>query len=150
MHGTRPDPVFPLLMIECGRSTRLVNISKMKNKTAKETKIAIQRRLSNHPEALVKSITYDNGTENVLHQDINDSLGTQSFFCEPYHSWEKGSVGQVNGLIRRYFPKGTDFSMISDSEINKIEKLLNNRPRKCLNYQTPYEVFRKACGALTD
>ena len=74
------------------RTTRLVNISLMKNKTAQETKSAVIRRLSNHPDELVKSITYDNGSENVLHQEINDKLGAQSFFCEPYHSWEKGSV----------------------------------------------------------
>ena len=130
------------------RSTRLVNISLMKNKTAKETKSAVVRRLSNHPEELVKSITYDNGTENVLHQEINDSLGMQSYFCEPYHSWEKGSVEQVNGLIRRYLPKGTDFNQVTAAEINSIEKRLNNRPRKCLNYQTPYEMFNLARGAL--
>lgn len=130
------------------RMTRLVNISLMKNKTAQETKSAIIRRLSNHPDELVKSITYDNGSENVLHQAINDKLGVQSFFCEPYHSWEKGSVEQINGLIRRYLPKGTNFNNVSAAEINRIEKRLNNRPRKCLNYKTPYEVFRLASGAL--
>lgn len=130
------------------RATRLVNISLIKNKTAKETKLAIVRRLSNHPVELVESITYDNGTENVLHQEINEKLGTQSFFCEPYHSWEKGSVEQVNGLIRRYFPKGTDFNNVTTVEINRVEKWINNRPRKCLNYQTPYETFRIASGAL--
>ena len=132
------------------RTTRLVNISLMKNKTAQETKSAVIRRLSNHPDELVKSITYDNGSENVLHQEINDKLGTQSFFCEPYHSWEKGSVEQVNGLIRRYLPKGTHFNNVTAAEINRIEKRLNNRPRKCLNYKTPYEMFRLASGALKD
>ena len=130
------------------RTTRLVNISLMKNKTAQETKSAVIRRLSNHPDELVKSITYDNGSENVLHQEINDKLGAQSFFCEPYHSWEKGSVEQVNGLIRRYLPKGTNFNNVTEAEINRIEKRLNNRPRKCLNYKTPYEMFRLASGAL--
>lgn len=130
------------------RTTRLVNISLIKNKTAKETKAAVLRRLSNHPAELVKSITYDNGTENVLHQEINERLGTQSFFCAPYHSWEKGSVEQVNGLIRRYLPKGTDFNLITAAEINRIEKRLNNRPRKCLNFKTPYEMFSLARGAL--
>jgi len=132
------------------RSTRLVNISLIKNKTAKETKSAILRRLSNHTNALVKSITYDNGTENTLHQEINDKLDLQSFFCAPYHSWEKGSVEQVNGLIRRFYPKGTNFKEVTAAEINKVEKLLNNRPRKCLNYRTPYEMFRIASGALAD
>jgi len=130
------------------RTSRLVNISLMNNKTAKETQKVILRRLANHPEELVQSITYDNGSENVLHNDINKKLGTQSYFCAPYHSWEKGSVEQVNGLIRRFFPKGTDFNNVTTSDINRVEKLLNNRPRKCLNYRTPYEVFRAACGAL--
>ncbi len=131
------------------RRSRLVNISLMANKTAGETKKALIRRLSKHPNALVKTVTYDNGLENVLHQDINRKLGIKSYFCEPYHSWEKGSVEQVNGLIRRFFPKGTDFRTLMQSEINRVEKLLNNRPRKCLNYRTPYEVFREDCGALT-
>ncbi len=131
------------------RASRLVNISLMKNKTAKETKKVLLRRLSNHPEELVQSITYDNGTENVLHEEINKKLEAQSYFCAPYHSWEKGSVEQVNGLIRRFFPKGTNFNNVTTTDINRVEKLLNNRPRKCLNYLTPYEVFRNACGALT-
>jgi IS30 family transposase len=74
------------------RATRLVNISLMKNKTSKATKSAIIRRFSQHPNKLVKSITYDNDSENVLHQEINAKLDVQSFFCKPYHSWEKGSV----------------------------------------------------------
>ena len=111
------------------RTTRLVNISLMKRKTAKKTKSAVIRRLSRHPDELVKSITYDNGSENVLHQEINDKLGVQSYFCEPYHSWEKGSVEQVNGLIRRYLPKGADFNKVTAAEINRIEKLLNNRQK---------------------
>ena len=131
------------------RAFRLVNISFMSEKTAKNTRDTIVRRLSNHPEELVSSITYDNGSENVLHEDINTALQTESYFCEPYHSWEKGSVEQVNELIRRYLPKGTDFNEVKPAEINRIEKLLNNRPRKCLNYRTPYEVYRGYCGALT-
>jgi len=108
------------------------------------------RRLNQHPQALVKNITYDNGTDNTLHQEINDEPGTKSFFCFPCHSWEKGSVEQVNGLIRRFFPKGTNFNEVSSAEINKVEKLLNNRSRKCLNYRTSYEMFRIASGVLAD
>ena len=85
----------------------------------------------------------------MLHEEINKKLDAQSYFCAPYHSWEKGSVEHVNGLIRRFFPKGTDFNNVTTADINRVEKLLNNRPKKCLNYRSPYEVFRKACGALT-
>jgi len=135
------------VMVE--RATRLTHISRLKNKTAKETQKAIVRRLAKHPPSLRQSITYDNGSENVQHQQINDKLNSRSYFCEPYHSWEKGSVEQTNGLIRRPYPKGTDFSKVTPAELNALEKRLNNRPRKCLNYQTPYEAFRAARGALT-
>jgi len=130
------------------RSSRLTHITKLDSKNSLTTKKAIQKRLKNHPSALVKSITYDNGPENARHLEINKALKAESYFCLPYHSWEKGAVEQVNGLIRRYIPKKTNISLISVTEINKIEKLLNNRPRKCLNYKTPYEVFREQRGAL--
>ncbi|MCW8876715.1 MAG: IS30 family transposase [Kangiellaceae bacterium] len=132
------------------RKTRLTHISLMPNKTAETNHKFIVNRLKHYKQKTVLSITYDNGCENVLHEKTNQQLKSKSYFCEPYHSWEKGSVERVNGLIRRFIPKGTDFKEITPSFINKVEKLLNNRPRKCLNYQTPYEAFRKECGALTD
>jgi IS30 family transposase len=130
------------------RASRLTHITKLNSKKASATEKAIIRRLSRHPVNMTKSITYDNGSENAGHQKINEQLNTNSYFCQPYHSWEKGAVEQVNSLIRRFIPKKTDISEISGREIYKIEKLLNNRPRKCLNYRTPYEVFREQCGAL--
>lgn len=130
------------------RKSRLTHISFLETKTAAVTKQVMLRRLKAHPGSLRQSITYDNGSENTLHEELNEALGTQSFFCAPYHSWEKGSVEQTNGLIRRFFPKGTNFKTVELSEFNRIEKLLNNRPRKCLRYRTPYEVFREARGAL--
>jgi len=99
---------------------------------------------------MLNSITYDNGAENVTHEIISEKLNSDSYFCEPYHSWEKGSVEQVNGLIGRYLPKGTNFSTLTNHDINRIEKLINNRPRKCLNYKTPFEVFREEIGSLAD
>ena len=86
--------------------------------------------------------------EKARYSDINDSLNCTSYFCLPYHSWEKGAVEQVNGLIRRYFPKRTDFVKVPDSDIEQVESALNNRPRKCLQFQTPIEVYNKWCGAL--
>lgn len=131
------------------RKSRLVHISFVKDKTAKLTHEAIVNRLKNHPNKLSKTITYDNGTENTQHLKTNEMLEITSYFCEPYSSWEKGSVEQVNGLIRRYFPKGTCLKSLTYVEINRVEKLLNNRPRKCLGYLTPYEVFREERGALS-
>ena len=96
------------------------------------------------------TITYDNGTENVEHEKINQTLGTKSFFCTPYHSWEKGTVENRIGVIRRYLPKGTDFAKVTDKEIRRIEREIQNRPMKCLGFRTSLEVFNnlKSSGAL--
>lgn len=130
------------------RKSRLSHISLMIDKTAATNHQIISKRLAKYSRKMVRSITYDNGSENTLHEKTNAALATKSYFCAPYHSWEKGSVEQVNGLIRRYIPKGTDFNEVTPQFINKIEKFLNNRPRKCLNFQTPYEAFKKLSGAL--
>ena len=95
------------------------------------------------PRRLRRTVTYDNGPENVLHTQVNAVLGTRSYFCAPYHSWEKGLVEHVNGLIRRHFPKGTDFAKLPASAIRKVEYWLNHLPMKCLHFQTPAEVFRQ-------
>ena len=130
------------------RKSRLTRMSFLKTKTAAVTNNVMLRRLRAYPRALTQSMTYDNGSENTLHEELNEALGTASYFCAPYHSWEKSRVEQVNGLIRRFFPKDTNFHKLGHGEINHVEKLLNNRPRKCLRYRTPYEVFREARGAL--
>lgn len=75
-------------------------------------------------------------------------LGTCSWFCEPYHSWEHGTVENTLGLVRRFFPKKTDVATISKNEILSVERWLNNRPRKCLGLKTPAEVFKAAGVAL--
>lgn len=130
------------------RKSRLRPISILKAKTTGATKQVMLRRLKGYPSSLTQTITYDNGIENTCHEEINAVFGTRSFFCTPYHSWEKGSVEQVNGLFRRFWPKGTIFQVLGHPAIHRVEKLLNHRPRKCLHYRTPHEVFREAHGAL--
>lgn len=137
----------PSLAVALERLSRKTHIAKLAAKTAKELRVSLNRRLSRHPHHMRKTITYDNGPENVEHTRVNQTLGTQSYFCEPYHSWEKGSVENAIGLIRRYLPKGTDFATITKEQIKQIEDTLNNRPRKVLNYKTPNEVFNQ-CVAL--
>lgn len=122
------------------RTWRLTLITKLARKTAPCTTAAVIRRLRVFPAGARKTLTLDNGTENAGHQDITRAIGTQCYFAHPYHSWERGSDEQVNGLIRRYLPKGTDFSMITDQQIAAIEQKLNNRPRKCLGFKTPLEA----------
>lgn len=88
----------------------------------------------------VKSVTFDNGRENHLHYKLND-IGIKTFFCDPYSSWQKGSNEYHNGLLRRYFPKGTDFREVTQEEIDDVVWEINNTPRKCLGYYTAYEVY---------
>lgn len=95
------------------------------------------RPLPNH----IYTITYDNGKEFARHQHINERLGCQSYFATPYHSWERGLNEHTNGLVRQFFPKGISMKNICKHKLQNVENLLNNRPRKVLNYQTPAEVF---------
>ena len=122
------------------RTCRLTYITKIPRKTAQHTADAIIRRLKHLPPEARRTLTLDNGTENAGHQDITSAIQIHCYFAHPYHSWERGSNEQVNGLIRRYLPKGTDFSMITDLQIKEIENKLNNRPRKCLGFKTPFEA----------
>jgi IS30 family transposase len=137
------------LQVTVERKTRYTRLAKLKQKGSREMSIALTRRLSRYPLQMRRSITYDNGSENVEHSRTNRVLGTRSYFCEPYHSWERGTVENTIGLVRRFFPKKTDFAMISKNKIQSVERWLNNRPRKCLGFKTPAEVFKSAGVALT-
>lgn len=130
------------------RKSRFVQITKISRKTAEHTADAVQLRLSQYSPGARRTITYDNGSENSQHECTNDKLCTQSYFCLPYHSWEKGTVENTIGLIRRFIPKGWDIDSIQSLFIRRIEFLLNNRPRKCLEFRTPLEVFNILSGAL--
>jgi IS30 family transposase len=120
------------------RKSGYLKLSKIESNSSMNTKNTIIQKMT---DMIVKSITYDNGLENYEHIAINKKLCCDSYFCHPYHSWEKGSVENTNGLIRRFLPKKTDFNKISNEDIARIEKLLNDRPRKRLNYLTPFEVL---------
>ena len=92
----------------------------------------------------IETITYDNGKEFASHAQIVTSLGALSYFAKPYHSWERGLNEHTNGLFRQYFPKGSDLSILSDADVQRVEDKLNSRPRKILGYQTPREIFFSA------
>ena len=92
-------------------------------------------------KARVLIITMDNGKEFYQHTKIAKSLKAGTYFCRPYHSWEKGLNENTNGLIRQYFPKQTDFRNISEREIRRVQDELNHRPRKTLGYETPSVLF---------
>jgi transposase, IS30 family len=87
------------------------------------------------------TITHDNGIENKQHEQLAINLNVQTYFCDPYSSWQKGSVENTIGRIRRFIPKGADVSLYSDSYIQQIEDWLNHTPRKCLDFKTPHQVY---------
>jgi len=91
-------------------------------------------------EIKINSITFDNGIENIYHQEI----GVPTYFCDPYSSWQKGTVEQVNKMIRRYIPKGTDLSIVTQRDLDRIAAIINKKPRKVLGYKSSEEVFRRA------
>lgn len=130
-----------VLSVQYERRMKLCRLKKVANKTAFESEGAIQEHFSQLPKHLRRSITRDNGTENVLHEETKRKLSLPSYFCDSYKSWQKGGVENLNGLIREYFPKSCRFDEISDSEVCVVQEKLNNRPRKSLNYLTPNEVF---------
>ena len=133
------------LVVSVERKSRFTTIAKLERKTALAITHTLTRRLLSFPQQLRRTLTYDNGSENTDHETINQLLGTQSYFCNPYHSWEKATVENTVGLIRRFFPKKTDFAHVDTWAIESVEFLLNTRPRKCLNYLTPIEVLSKEC-----
>jgi len=128
-------------MILVERRTRYVIIKKLHAKTAYCMHKATVKSLTDYPPEIKQSLTYDNGTENTLHELTNIALGTKSYFCNPYHSWEKGTVENVIGIIRRFYPKKTDWNNISQWDLNKVARFINNRPMKLLGFKTPYQVF---------
>ncbi len=118
----------------------------MKNGTAAETNRVVADRLKAIPKQFRKTLTRDRGAENMGYTNLENSLSVKCYFAHAYHSWERGSNENLNGLIRRYFPKKTDFRTITAEEIQLVEYLLNSRPRKRLGWKTPYEVFYELTG----
>ena len=122
------------------RKSLFTTISKLSRPTAQATHRATVHRLKPLC-AHVHTITYDNGKEFAGHRHTAHCLQAQVFFATPYHAWERGVNENTNGLIRDFFPKGTDFTTIHPATVAKVERLLNRRPRKSLGFQTPNEVF---------
>lgn len=132
----------PCLTVLVERMSRKVLIMKTASKTSKLTTTSIIKVMKPYVNT-INSITYDNGSEFSMHEKINKKLNTKSYFCKPYSAWEKGTVENINGIIRRFFPKGTDFGKISMKQIKYVENWINNRPMKVLNYLTPNQRFQQ-------
>jgi len=130
-----------ILSVQTERKTRIVRITKCKNKTAEETRKAVNGQLGGEIEMFLRSITFDRGTEGAEHENISKYLNTDIYFCHPYCSWEKGSVENRNMFIRRYFPRHTNMSKVTNEMIYEVQEKLNDRPMKCLGYRTPNEMM---------
>jgi IS30 family transposase len=127
------------------RKSKLRLAFPLSNKSAKQVTEATEKLLMPIKKT-IKSITYDNGKEFCAHEITAKILACDTYFAKPYHSWERGQNENANGLLRQYFPKSMELIDITVKQVfNAVDKL-NSRPRKCLNYKTPYEVFEELTG----
>lgn len=129
------------------RKSGYAKLSKVGNKSAELVSQAIEDNLK--PLAVrVKTLTVDNGKEFAYHQKLDQALGIQTYFADPYCSWQRGSNENYNGLLRQYIPKKRRLETVTDEELAMIENRLNHRPRKRLGFKTPYEVFHASLNRV--
>lgn len=126
------------------RKTGYFLVTKVKDRTSSATVVAVQKRMEALPMNVKKTLTLDNGVENSDYPSLEEKTGLKTFFAHSYSSHERGANENANGLLREYFPKGTDFATISDEEISRVEYLLNTRPRKRLGWKTPLQMMSGA------
>jgi IS30 family transposase len=125
------------LVVAVDRVSRLVGLEKARTKSKKEVNRCLKRILKRNAQA--KTLTVDNGLEFGLHEKLTSMTGVKVYFASAYSAWQRGTVENTNGLLRQYFPRKTDFRLVSESQIKQVEKEMNERPRKCLGYRTPKE-----------
>jgi transposase, IS30 family len=131
------------------RKSRYLIAARLDDKTARATADAVSYIFKRIPRRCRHTLTLDNGKEFARFGDIEKKTGLSVYFADPYSAWQRGTNENTNGLVRRYFPKGSDFSKISDKELAAVVNKINHRPRKCLGYRSPHEVFQEAKrGAL--
>jgi len=123
-------------------ASKLTKLAMCKSKEAAPVTDVLTRCLK--PIAnFVLTLAADNGKEFAKHAKVSKKLKADFYFAKPYHSWERSLNEHTNGLVRQYFPKGTSFDTISNKDLARVENLLNNRPRKILNFKTPIEAFNQ-------
>ncbi len=137
MEGKKTDKTAVSGSVE--RVTRYTKLSKVVGKKAASKTNEVSNDLSIFPKRFRKTVTLDNGSENFHHKELQRRLGVNVYFCHAYHSWEKGTVENTFGRLRRYIPKGTSVDEVSEEQLQEIEDAMNNTPRKCLGFLTPNE-----------
>lgn len=128
------------------RTTRTTILVPLKAKDAVSVRRALARTVKRLPKEVFKSITHDRGSEMAQHELFTKETKVQIYFADPQSPWQRGTNENTNGLIRQYFPKGTDFNLVSKAELKRVQTELNQRPRETLNWQTPEESFAKLLG----
>lgn len=131
------------LSVTVERVVHVTLINKLTNRTAETKTSMVSHRLNQFPDKCKRTVTADNGSENSNHKELTRLTNMLVYFCHAYHSWERGTVENTNGIIRRYIPKGVSIDTLTDEYIAAVEYKLNTTPRKCLQYLTPYEMMRK-------
>ncbi len=130
------------------RHTRYVMLAKVKGKDTETVVTALIKQSKKLPSELYKSLTWDQGKELADHQRFSLATKIDVYFCDPHSPWQRGSNENTNGLLRQYYPKGTDLSVHSQAQLNKVARQLNERPRQTLGFESPAERF-EACVAAT-
>jgi IS30 family transposase len=135
-----PQKSGAAILVASERKSRYTLLAKLDGKHAKPVASQLVRWLEPMPKNRKRSVTQDNGTEFYAHTKLND-IGIPTYFCDPHKPWQKGSVENTNGRIRRYIPRGTDPNSFSNQDLQNLANMLNHTPRKCLAFKTPAEIF---------
>lgn len=125
------------------RTSRLVLLTRLEDASASAVLEGFTRRFRRVPEPLRRSLTYDRGKEMAAHETLAERMRIRVYFADPHSPWQRGTIENANGLLRQYLPKGSDLSQFSQHQLNAIALRLNTRPRKCLEFATPLEVFQQ-------
>ncbi len=137
------------LLTLCERQSRFTFAAPLKTKTAEETDWMLRTILGSLPQPARRSITFDNGSEFTLHHNLTDSLAIETFFCDPHSPWQRGTIENTNGIIRRDMPRKTQVSDYSARDIDELAWAINSTPRKCLGFKTPAETFLENLNRCT-
>jgi transposase, IS30 family len=129
------------LVTHVDKTSKFLLVALVKQKSVDLVNQATLKLFQTIPAQFRKTLTFDNGKEFCGHQTLADTLGVSCFFARPYHSWERGLNEHTNGLLRQFFPKGTNFNIVHPEHLQKVADLINHRPRKSLDFLTPYQVL---------
>ena len=123
-------------------------LAKIQSRDTQTVITALIKQARQLPDELYKSLTWDRGAELTDHKRFTLATDIQVYFCDPHNPWQRGSNENTNGLLRQYFPKGTDLSDYSQAKLNAVARRLNERPRKTLDFETPAERFHQSVASI--